>query len=141
MDYTCIGDVLAFDTTYRTNAYWKPLVILVDINHHHQTILFGCALLVNEIVSSYTRVLETFLDVMNNKKPLFVIINGDKTMCKAIRGYFQTLIFDYVFSIFSTMHSLMSVSNTLLKNLNVHKVTYWKCLIFMDSIMDHPMVS
>ena len=59
--------MLAFNRTYETNAYRKLLVILVDINHHHQTILFGCALLVNEIVSSYTRVLETFLDVMNNK--------------------------------------------------------------------------
>ena len=51
--------------------------------------VFGCALLVNESVSTYTWALETFLDVMNNKKPLFVIINGDKTMCKAIERIFS----------------------------------------------------
>nr|CAN69010.1 hypothetical protein VITISV_015952 [Vitis vinifera] len=88
LDYSCFGDVLAFDTTYRTNAYKKPLVILVDINHHHQTIVFGCALLVDESVSTYTWVLETFLDAMNNKKPLSVITNGDKAMRKAIKRIF-----------------------------------------------------
>ena len=71
LDYSCFGNVLAFDTTYRTNAYKKSLVILVGINHHHQTIVFGCALLVDESVSTYNWVLETFLDAMNNKKASF----------------------------------------------------------------------
>ncbi|XP_059597897.1 protein FAR1-RELATED SEQUENCE 5 [Vitis vinifera] len=88
LDYSCFGDVLAFDTTYRTNAYKKPLVILVGINHHHQTIVFGSALLVDESVSTYTWVLETFLDAMNNKKPLSVITDGDKAMRKAIKRIF-----------------------------------------------------
>ena len=80
--------MLAFDTTYQTNAYKKPLVILVGINHHHQTIVFGSALLVDDSVSTYTWVLETFLEAMNNKKPLYVIINGDKAMPKAIKRIF-----------------------------------------------------
>ncbi|XP_059597995.1 protein FAR1-RELATED SEQUENCE 5 [Vitis vinifera] len=58
MDYACFGDVLAFDTTYRTNAYKKPLVVLV---------------------------LETFLDAMMNKKPISVVTDGDKAMRKAIK--------------------------------------------------------
>ncbi|RVX06762.1 Protein FAR1-related sequence 5 [Vitis vinifera] len=88
LDYSCFGDVLAFDTTYRTNAYKKPLVILVALNHHHQIIVFGSALLVDESVSTYTWVLETFLDAMNNKKPLSVITDGDKAMRKAIKRIF-----------------------------------------------------
>ncbi|RVW81325.1 Protein FAR1-related sequence 3 [Vitis vinifera] len=88
LDYSCFGDVLAFDTTYRTNAYKKLLVILVGINHHHQTIVFGCALLVDESVSTYTWVLETFLDAMNNKKLLFIITDEDKAMRKAIKRIF-----------------------------------------------------
>ncbi|KAG5565828.1 hypothetical protein RHGRI_001669 [Rhododendron griersonianum] len=32
MDYAAFGDVLIFDTTYRTNAYKKPFVILADGN-------------------------------------------------------------------------------------------------------------
>ncbi|RVX13304.1 hypothetical protein CK203_018071 [Vitis vinifera] len=82
---------------------------------------------------------------MNNKKPLSVITDGDKAMRKPSSGYFQTLVIDYVLGIFNAMHSLMSMSKILLiiflsacswkaplKNLNVHGMTCWKCLIFMD---------
>ncbi|KAJ7982611.1 Protein FAR1-RELATED SEQUENCE 5 [Quillaja saponaria] len=41
------GDVLSFDTMYRKNAYNKPLLIFFGINHHRQTIIFACALLVD----------------------------------------------------------------------------------------------
>ncbi|RVW94149.1 Protein FAR1-related sequence 5 [Vitis vinifera] len=85
MDYTCFGDVLAFDTTYMTNAYKKPLVMLVGVNHHHQTVVFGCALLIDESVGTYEWVLETFLDAMMNKKPISVVTDGDKAMRKAIK--------------------------------------------------------
>ncbi|WKA02132.1 hypothetical protein VitviT2T_020355 [Vitis vinifera] len=85
MDYACFGDVLAFDTTYRTNAYKKPLVVLVGVNHHHQTVVFRCALLIDESVGTYEWVLETFLDAMMNKKPISVVTDGDKAMCKAIK--------------------------------------------------------
>ena len=46
VDGTCrigfqtFGDVLAFDTTYRTNAYNKPLLIFVGVNHHFCTVVF-----------------------------------------------------------------------------------------------------
>ena len=53
MDYACFGDVLAFVTTYRTNAYKKPLVVLIGVNHHHQTVVFGSALLIDESVGTY----------------------------------------------------------------------------------------
>ncbi|KAL6310549.1 hypothetical protein AAG906_022245 [Vitis piasezkii] len=85
MDYACFGDVLAFDTTYRTNAYKKPLVVLVGVNHHHQTVVFGCALLIDESVGTCERVLETFLEAMMNKRPIFVVTDGDKAMRKAIK--------------------------------------------------------
>ncbi|RVX19264.1 Protein FAR1-related sequence 5 [Vitis vinifera] len=85
MDYACFGDVLAFDTTYRTNAYKKPLVVLVGVNHHHQTVVFGCALLIDESVGTYEWVLETFLDAMMNKKPISIVTDGDKAMRKAIK--------------------------------------------------------
>ncbi|XP_059591593.1 protein FAR1-RELATED SEQUENCE 5-like [Vitis vinifera] len=85
MDYVCFRDVLAFDTTYRTNAYKKPLVVLVGVNHHHQTVVFCCALLIDESVWTYEWVLETFLDAMMNKKPISVVTDGDKAMRKAIK--------------------------------------------------------
>ena len=66
MDYACFGDVLEFDITYRTNAYRKPLVMLVGVNHHHQIVVFGCALWMDESIATYEWVLETFLIVMMN---------------------------------------------------------------------------
>lgn len=32
-----------------------PLVILVGINHHHQMVVFGCKLLMDKSISTYTR--------------------------------------------------------------------------------------
>ncbi|KAL4380800.1 hypothetical protein AHAS_Ahas04G0069700 [Arachis hypogaea] len=37
MDYQLFGDVLAFDLTYRSNKYRKPLVVFSGTNHHKQT--------------------------------------------------------------------------------------------------------
>uniref|UniRef100_A0A2N9GAZ5 SWIM-type domain-containing protein n=1 Tax=Fagus sylvatica TaxID=28930 RepID=A0A2N9GAZ5_FAGSY len=84
LDYAHFGDVLAFDTTYRTNAYKKPLVILVGVNHHMQTTIFGCALLVDETVKTYMWVLKTLIGAMNNKMPMSVVTDGDKAMRAAI---------------------------------------------------------
>ncbi|KAL6348243.1 hypothetical protein AAG906_005535 [Vitis piasezkii] len=76
MDYACFGDVLAFDTTYRTIAYKKPLVVLVD-----------------ESVGTYEWVLETFLITMMNKKPISVVTDGDKAMCKDFTSIFAKCMF------------------------------------------------
>ncbi|RVW97117.1 Protein FAR1-related sequence 5 [Vitis vinifera] len=69
----------------KTDAYKKPLVVLVDVNHHHQTVVFGCALLIDESVGTYEWVLETFLDAMMNKKPISIVTDRDKAMRKAIK--------------------------------------------------------
>ena len=42
-------------------------------------------------VNTYTWVLEIFLDAMNNKTPLFVIINEDKMRHKVIKRIFLVL--------------------------------------------------
>ena len=88
IDYACFGDVLAFDTTYQTNAYKKPLVILVGVNHHHQIVDFGCALLMDESIATYEWVLQTFLLAMMDKKPFSVVTDGDKAMRKEIKKFF-----------------------------------------------------
>ncbi|XP_062119113.1 protein FAR1-RELATED SEQUENCE 5-like [Humulus lupulus] len=82
--YQTFGDVLAFDTTYKTNAYNKPLLMFVGVNHHFRTIMFGCALLCDESASTFVWVLQCFLNVMNNKHPKVVVTDGDKAMREAI---------------------------------------------------------
>ncbi|KAL4593859.1 hypothetical protein ACB092_M009000 [Castanea dentata] len=88
LDYECFGDVLAFDTTYKTNVYKKPLVILVGVNHHRQTTVFGCAVLVDETIETYIWVLQNLLVAMNNKTPISVVTDGDKAMSAAIKSVF-----------------------------------------------------
>ncbi|ESR41773.1 hypothetical protein CICLE_v10013892mg, partial [Citrus x clementina] len=83
-DYAIFGDVIAFDTTYRTNAYLKPLVVIVGINHHYKTTIFGFALLTAETEQAYTWLLVTFLHAMEGKHPKAVLTDGDKAMRKAI---------------------------------------------------------
>ena len=53
LDYACFRDVLKFDSTYQTNAYKKSLVVLVGVNHHHQIVVFGFMLLMDEIIGTY----------------------------------------------------------------------------------------
>ncbi|RVW59745.1 Protein FAR1-related sequence 7 [Vitis vinifera] len=83
LQFDCIDEAETFYNM--TNAYKKPLVVLVGVNHHHQTVVFGYALLIDESVGTYEWVLETFLDAMMNKRPISVVTDGDKAMHKAIK--------------------------------------------------------
>ncbi|KAL2971096.1 hypothetical protein AAZX31_15G174700 [Glycine max] len=38
--YQKFGDVITFDTTYKTNKYSKPLALFTRVNNHYQSILF-----------------------------------------------------------------------------------------------------
>ncbi|KAL4343573.1 hypothetical protein AHAS_Ahas11G0091900 [Arachis hypogaea] len=42
-DYQLFGDVLAFDSTYRSNKYKKPLVVFSGLNHHNMVRETGAA--------------------------------------------------------------------------------------------------
>ncbi|KAL4358013.1 hypothetical protein AHAS_Ahas09G0244200 [Arachis hypogaea] len=84
MDYRLFGNMLAFESTYRSNKYRKPLVIFSGTNHHKQTSIFGFALLEDEEVRTYRWVLMNLLDVMGQKMPCVVVTDGDKVMRIAI---------------------------------------------------------
>ena len=87
-DYALFGDVIAFDATYKTNAYRKPFVVILGINQHQRLIVFRFVLLSDETEHTYTWLLETFLTIMNNKQPKAVITYGDKVMRNAITKVF-----------------------------------------------------
>ena len=57
--YQYFENVVTFDTTYQTDTYKMPFVPFTGVNHHHQSVMFGCALLVNETAESYTWLLKT----------------------------------------------------------------------------------
>ncbi|KAG2666757.1 hypothetical protein I3760_15G079000 [Carya illinoinensis] len=82
--YQYFGDVVIFDATYLTNIYKMPFVPFSGVNHHHQTIMFGCALLVSETAESYTWLLRTWQEAMLGRAPSTIITDDDKAMAKAI---------------------------------------------------------
>ncbi|KAL5563480.1 hypothetical protein UlMin_033227 [Ulmus minor] len=79
-DYHCFSDALAFNTTYRINAFNKPLVIFVGVNNHFKTCVFSFGLLQNEKTETYVWVLQTFLHCMNGLAPNVVVTDGNNTM-------------------------------------------------------------
>ncbi|XP_062088497.1 protein FAR1-RELATED SEQUENCE 5-like [Humulus lupulus] len=84
-DYNLFGEIMAFDTTYRKNAYNKPLLIFVGVNHHFRTIVFAVALLYDETEETYIWVLQEYLECMKNKAPHVIVTDGDHAMENAIK--------------------------------------------------------
>jgi zinc finger SWIM domain-containing protein 3 len=62
------GDVITFDTTYKTNKDYRPLGVFVGLNNHRQTVIFGATLLYDETTPSFQWLFETFFKAMSEKK-------------------------------------------------------------------------
>ncbi|GAB2292919.1 hypothetical protein Dimus_027147 [Dionaea muscipula] len=88
--YRCFGDVVTFDTTYRTNKYDMPFAPFTGVNHHFQTIQFGCALLSDETEETFVWLFNTWLEAMGNCPPVSIITDQDLTMRGAIAKVFPT---------------------------------------------------
>ncbi|PIA38288.1 hypothetical protein AQUCO_02800159v1 [Aquilegia coerulea] len=87
-DYKLFGDVLLFDSTYRTNRYGMPLVVFAGVNNHRHTVIFALALMNTETIESYIWALEAFIAAMDNVAPKSVITDGDA----AIRSSIETVL-------------------------------------------------
>ncbi|KAH7685558.1 FHY3/FAR1 family protein [Dioscorea alata] len=85
--YESFGDVVSFDTTYLTNKYDMPFAPFVGVNHHGQTILFGCGLLSKEDTETYIWLFKTWLECMSGKAPNAIITD----QCMAIQGAIRTV--------------------------------------------------
>ena len=51
--YESFHDMITFDTTYLTNKYDMPFAHFIRINHHGESIIFGCGLLSGEDTGSF----------------------------------------------------------------------------------------
>ncbi|KAK8916537.1 Protein FAR1-RELATED SEQUENCE 5 [Platanthera zijinensis] len=74
LDYSHFGDVITFDTTYGTNNAASPLGVFLGLNHHQEAMVFGGALLYDETIESFIWLFETFLEAMNDKKPMTIML-------------------------------------------------------------------
>ncbi|KAG7943650.1 hypothetical protein I3843_15G052100 [Carya illinoinensis] len=90
----CMGSCFWADARSRAAyQYFGDVVIcqfvpFSGVNHHHQTIMFGCALLVNETAESYIWLLRTWQEAMLGRAPSTIITDDDKAMAKAISEKF-----------------------------------------------------
>ncbi|PIA61568.1 hypothetical protein AQUCO_00300825v1 [Aquilegia coerulea] len=87
-DYKLFGDVLMFDSTYRTNRYDMALVVFAGVNNHRHTVIYALALMNNETIDSYEWALKTFLAAMDGIAPKSVITDGDAVIRNAIENVF-----------------------------------------------------
>ncbi|KAL4307219.1 hypothetical protein AHAS_Ahas16G0256400 [Arachis hypogaea] len=62
------GDVVTFDTTYKTNRYDMPFGSFVGVNHHGISTLLGCALLRNEDTRTFQWLFCTWLKCMDKEQ-------------------------------------------------------------------------
>ncbi|XP_078154610.1 protein FAR1-RELATED SEQUENCE 5-like [Carex rostrata] len=89
--YERFGDVLVFDTTYKTNKYSLPLGNFVGVNNHTQSIMFGFVLLQNEQEETFVWLFETWLNAMGGKLPISILTDQDRAIENAIRKVFPTV--------------------------------------------------
>ncbi|KAK4487847.1 hypothetical protein RD792_003583, partial [Penstemon davidsonii] len=88
-EYEAFGDVLVFDSTYKTNTFLYLLVIFSGVNRHCSTCIFGAAFLQNETIDSYQWVLQTFLEAMDGRIPEGVLTDQDAAMRSTIMSEFS----------------------------------------------------
>ncbi|XP_027340513.1 protein FAR1-RELATED SEQUENCE 6-like [Abrus precatorius] len=84
--YSYFSDVLAIDTTCLTGKYQVPLVMFLGLNHHKQSILFGCGLLAGVTIESYTWLFRAWLTSILGRPPQVIITD----QC----GILQTAVVD-----------------------------------------------
>ncbi|KAF5188568.1 Far1-related sequence [Thalictrum thalictroides] len=77
--YDIFGDAVVFDTTHRLTAFDMPIGIWVGVNNYGMPCFFGCVLLREDNMRSYSWALKAFLRFMNDKAPQTILT--DQNMC------------------------------------------------------------
>ncbi|XP_060200856.1 protein FAR1-RELATED SEQUENCE 5-like [Lycium barbarum] len=83
-DFKIYGDVVSFDTTYRTNKEYRPLALFVGLNNHREMVIFGAALLYEESTESFVWLFNAFFKIMSADKPQTFFTDQDPAISAAI---------------------------------------------------------
>ncbi|GJR04548.1 protein FAR1-related sequence 3 [Tanacetum coccineum] len=86
--YSHFSDAVTLDTMYRVKHYKVPFAPFTGINHHGQTIMFGCALLLDESECTFTWLFKTFLAAMGDRAPVSIITDAEKSVQAAVANVF-----------------------------------------------------
>lgn len=82
--YEAFGDAVIFDTTHRLDAYDMLLGIWVGVDNHGMNCFFGCMLLRDENIQSFSWGLKTFLGFMNGKAPVAILTDQNMWLKEAV---------------------------------------------------------
>ncbi|KAK1609633.1 hypothetical protein QYE76_033306 [Lolium multiflorum] len=83
-DYASFGDVVTFDTTYRTNLYNLPFGLFVGVNQHFQSIVFAGVLLTEETIDAFKWTFRNFVAAMGADAPKTILTDQCHQMRVAI---------------------------------------------------------
>ncbi|XP_075656108.1 protein FAR1-RELATED SEQUENCE 5-like [Castanea sativa] len=86
--YNRFSDVVAFDTAYQVNQYKMPFARFTGVNHHKQSLLFGCTLLADETESTFIWLFTTWLEAMSGQQPGLIITDYDSAIGRAVELVF-----------------------------------------------------
>ncbi|KAG6572224.1 putative protein FAR1-RELATED SEQUENCE 10, partial [Cucurbita argyrosperma subsp. sororia] len=82
--YSVFGDVVSFDTSYRSLTYGLLLGVWFGMSNHGKAIIFGCVLLQEENSHSFSWALQKFVQFMRGKHPRTILTDIDSGLRDAI---------------------------------------------------------
>jgi hypothetical protein len=88
MAYKYFGDAVYFDTTHSKNENMLPFAAFTGVNHHGDSVVFGCALVLDKAESSYAWIFDTWLTAMDKRLPFSFTTDEGRTMTEAVGKVF-----------------------------------------------------
>lgn len=82
--FSVFGDVVTFDTTYRSITYNLLLGVWFGISNHGRAIFLGCALLQDETSQSFSWALQVFIQFMRGGQPQTIVTDIDSGLRDSI---------------------------------------------------------
>lgn len=88
MAYNYFGDAVTFDTSYKKNKLMPPFAAFTGMNHHGQSVSFGCALVVDRTEASFLWLFETWLSAMYGRHPISLTTDQGSAIGAAVAKVF-----------------------------------------------------
>ncbi|CAI8591595.1 unnamed protein product [Vicia faba] len=132
--YDIFGDAVVFDTTHRLTAFDMPLGIWVGINNYGMPCFFGCVLLRDETLRSFSWATKAFLGFMSGKAPQTILT--DQNMCLKEALSAEMPITKHAFCIWMIVAKFPSWFNAVLgERYNEWKAEFYR-LYNLESVED-----